>query len=307
MEQPYHKTVDMFQRHLKWQFAPTAEADTNGLPEPAALMGVMLDCLQDGVMLLDTALRIRYANRAMRQWFNHSASLDGQLCHVALQQSESPCTLCAARQAMESGTPSACVKQYRSDNAPSWQLCYAIPLRTSQAVSGVILHIRDISFRMREESRLLQLLEEFQSLQRENEMLTHSLARQHRERQELEENIVHNLTHYVRPSLDYIKRHVNSTEIELLQYVIDDLIQPFHQHMDAGLDMLTSREMHIALLVRDGMTSKEIAQQLDISTKTVDFHRANLRRKLSAGREEQDGHFNLRTYLQIHLQSPTKG
>ncbi len=47
------------------------------------------------------------------------------------------------------------------------------------------------------------------------------------------------------------------------------------------LAMLTDREREILQLVADGLSSKEIAQQLDLSIRTVDAHRANIMNKLN--------------------------
>lgn len=43
---------------------------------------------------------------------------------------------------------------------------------------------------------------------------------------------------------------------------------------------LSSREKEILQCVSDGLSSKEIARKLDISHKTVEVHRANIRKKL---------------------------
>jgi DNA-binding NarL/FixJ family response regulator len=45
-------------------------------------------------------------------------------------------------------------------------------------------------------------------------------------------------------------------------------------------DLLTDRELEVLKLVAQGLSTKEIASQLDISTRTVETHRANLMRKL---------------------------
>lgn len=43
---------------------------------------------------------------------------------------------------------------------------------------------------------------------------------------------------------------------------------------------LTGREREILLLLTEGQSNRQIAQQLNISTKTVEYHKANLTRKL---------------------------
>jgi DNA-binding NarL/FixJ family response regulator len=47
-----------------------------------------------------------------------------------------------------------------------------------------------------------------------------------------------------------------------------------------SLDHLTEREREVLTMVAQGMTTKEIAGKLAISTRTVESHRANLMRKL---------------------------
>jgi two-component system, NarL family, response regulator NreC len=54
-------------------------------------------------------------------------------------------------------------------------------------------------------------------------------------------------------------------------------------HWRRASDGLTNREAEIRELVGRGMTSTEIARVLFVSRRTVDFHRANLRRKLRGG------------------------
>jgi len=49
----------------------------------------------------------------------------------------------------------------------------------------------------------------------------------------------------------------------------------------AGIESLTDREREILKLVAESNSTKEIAQKLNISVKTVDNHRTNLMRKLN--------------------------
>lgn len=46
---------------------------------------------------------------------------------------------------------------------------------------------------------------------------------------------------------------------------------------------LTTREQSVLLLVAEGKSSKDVAQLLDISTRTVETHRKNIKKKLDIG------------------------
>jgi two-component system response regulator NreC len=46
--------------------------------------------------------------------------------------------------------------------------------------------------------------------------------------------------------------------------------------------VLTEREREVLQLLADGYTNREVAAQLYISTRTAEFHRANILRKLRA-------------------------
>ncbi len=49
---------------------------------------------------------------------------------------------------------------------------------------------------------------------------------------------------------------------------------------EADMNSLSRREIDIIKLIKEGMSSKEIAMQLDISLKTVEVHRYNILKKL---------------------------
>jgi DNA-binding CsgD family transcriptional regulator len=49
-------------------------------------------------------------------------------------------------------------------------------------------------------------------------------------------------------------------------------------------ELLTARELHVARLVTQGLTNREIAQQLFLSPKTVDVHLTRVYAKLGVPR-----------------------
>lgn len=64
-------------------------------------------------------------------------------------------------------------------------------------------------------------------------------------------------------------------------------------------EFLLPQELDIAALIREGLTNKKIACRLNISVSTVNFHRANLRKKLYL----RSTCINLRSHLmELHME-----
>jgi DNA-binding NarL/FixJ family response regulator len=68
--------------------------------------------------------------------------------------------------------------------------------------------------------------------------------------------------------------------LEILESHLKELTSKFGKTLALEYRVLTPTEMRVAALVRDGKTSKEIAELLCISEKTASFHRNNIRTKL---------------------------
>ena len=50
---------------------------------------------------------------------------------------------------------------------------------------------------------------------------------------------------------------------------------------ETGMKDLSRRELEVVVLIRDGLTSKEIAEKFNISIKTIEVHRYNILKKLN--------------------------
>ena len=57
-------------------------------------------------------------------------------------------------------------------------------------------------------------------------------------------------------------------------------MQPGASGQDGPPAALSARELQVLHLICDGLTGKEIAQRLGISPKTVEFHRADVYKRL---------------------------
>lgn len=73
------------------------------------------------------------------------------------------------------------------------------------------------------------------------------------------------------------KRHI-STDIQEL--ITAQLINPDLHAVASKINQLTKRELEIVDMLKEGHSSKEIAERLLISSRTVEVHRYNIFRKL---------------------------
>lgn len=76
-------------------------------------------------------------------------------------------------------------------------------------------------------------------------------------------------------------------------YLINPFMSPLIQKLSNAYVMLTSQEMQVTAMVKDGRTTSEIAEVLFVSEATIIFHRKNLRSKL--GLKNKQTH--LRSFL----------
>jgi len=56
---------------------------------------------------------------------------------------------------------------------------------------------------------------------------------------------------------------------------------------------LTPREIQLAYLIKEGKTTKEISELLNLSVRTIDSHRDRIRKKLGLSNRK----INLKSYL----------
>jgi DNA-binding CsgD family transcriptional regulator len=135
------------------------------------------------------------------------------------------------------------------------------------------------------------------SLQEANIALKVLLKQREEDREELERKVLVNIKELVLPYVEKMKKaRLNPrdrTLVDIIDSHLKDVISPFLQKLSNMDILLTPQEIHVAGLVKDGLSSKEIADLLHISVATVQFHRKSLRTKLGL----QNRRINLRTYL----------
>jgi len=141
------------------------------------------------------------------------------------------------------------------------------------------------------------LNEQKQGLEESNVALKVLLRQREEDKQELEKRFLTNVKGLVLPYVEKLKsprlKPKEKTLVEIIETHLQDIITPLMQNLTNANILLTPQEMQVATLVKDGKTSKEIAELLIVSEATVNFHRKNLRAKFGLTNQRT----NLRTYL----------
>jgi len=148
----------------------------------------------------------------------------------------------------------------------------------------------------RVQERTAELSEANQKLEQTNTALNVLLEKKDENKKKLEENLIFNVKQLIQPSLEKLKdTELSGSQkhyLDLIQGQIEEVISPLNRNL-SGKYSLTSTEMQMLELIKQGKMTKEIADMLGVSTRTVDSHRHNIRKKL----EIDNKNVNLRTYL----------
>lgn len=135
------------------------------------------------------------------------------------------------------------------------------------------------------------------NLQELNTALRVLLKQREEDRGELEEKVLSNVKQFVLPYMERIKKGQMDAKsmayVHILESNLSDIISPFSRKLSSKYMNLTPKEIQVANLIRDGKTSKEIADILNVSRSTVDIHRYRIRNKLGLKSQK----FNLRSHL----------
>lgn len=181
-----------------------------------------------------------------------------------------------------------------------WYILRVLPYRSEGERKVIVTHenitqmiLIQEELRAKEE----QLRQEAEKLEETNIAMKVLLEHRNRDRQELEERFLANIRELVLPYLERLNtgrlQQREKALISIIKEHLHDISSPFLNRLSALHQLLTPQELEVSLLVRQGKSSQEISDILNISVATVSFHRKKLRKKLGLDNRSQ----NLRTYL----------
>jgi PAS domain S-box-containing protein len=159
----------------------------------------------------------------------------------------------------------------------------------------------EIRERKQAEKKLRQREKELKNktaqLQELNSALKILLKKRDEDRIELEEKMVSSVRELVFPYLAKLNKgkmpEKQNAILSIIESNLKDIVSPFAHRLSSRYLGLTPTEIQIANLIKQGQSTKDIAELSHLSPRTVEFHRDNIRTKLGIKNKK----INLRTHL----------
>jgi len=154
--------------------------------------------------------------------------------------------------------------------------------RGSSAVITDVTELKQAEQALKEREKELEIKNS--TLEELNAALKVLLKKRDEDRAELEEKVLSNIQELIVPVLEKLKTKVlDDTQlsyIKILESNLNEIISPFSRTLSYKYYNLTPTEMQVANLIKQGTTTKKIADLLNLSPKTIEDHRKNIRTKL---------------------------
>ena len=262
----------------------------DALRESESKYRLLLETMNEGFMIVDEELTLIYANHKLCQmWGYHLDEIIGLPVSFFLDEPNKKILLDHHRRAQNGETT-------------SYEITWAggngreIPTIASPRVifdddshfCGYCTVLTDIP-ELREAGKTNRMLDDDLKLKsRKLDELSIAMKVLLKERDEyraqIEEKILANIRHRFDPLLERMKFSGMNRQQEILFDLLEssakDLLSSFSLKLSSASLGLSSMEIQVANLLREGRSTKEIAKILNLSPRTVDSHRLSIRKKI---------------------------
>ncbi len=135
------------------------------------------------------------------------------------------------------------------------------------------------------------------NLQAANTALKVLLKKREEDKEKFSERVLFNIKELIIPYLGKLKKtELKTTQrayVEILESNLEELSNPLALKLSFKYFNLTRTEIRVAIMIKQGRTTQQIADHLKLSPRTIDAYRANIRQKLKIRNKK----INLCTYL----------
>jgi PAS domain S-box-containing protein len=158
-------------------------------------------------------------------------------------------------------------------------------------VNGIMIDITD------KQNAQAELSIKAKTLAEVNTALNVLLEKRAADKNILQEQVVSSVKKLVMPYVERLRKsYLNETQqafVDIIESSLDEIIAPFSFKLTSNQFNLTPMEIKVSNLVKQGKTTKDIADLENLSAKTIARHRENIREKLGLRNKK----VNLQTYL----------
>jgi len=153
----------------------------------------------------------------------------------------------------------------------------------------------ELEQQVKERTRELEI--KTKSLEELNAAMEVLLKKRAEDKTAIEDNALTNVKKLIQPYFKKIKKTKLDDQqkvlISILESNLNEIISPFIRKLSLKYLSLTPKEIQIVNLIKHGYATKKIAKIMNISPRTVDTHRKNIRKKIGLYKKRA----NLRSHL----------
>ena len=291
---------------------------------------LLAENVSDVIWIRDMNLRFTYISPSVEGLTDYSAE---EAMNLSLEKTYAPDSIEKGRAALaeeislerkKDADPNRVrtleMEGYCKDGSTIWTEASMRFFRDSNGrVTGILGVSRDITRRKEAEDALRKAQEELErrveertaelrkaneelearrtKLEEANTALKVLLDRREKDKRELEETLLLNVKSLVLPYLESLEGsnldEKQRSLMEVLESNLNEALSPLIRRLSSKYLALSPTEIRVADLIRQGRSSKEIAQLLGLSNRTIEAHREKIREKIGIKNKK----INLRTRL----------
>ena len=275
-ENPEWIALPEIKRLPKWKIAMDKENE---------LLQIVLNLVQDGICILDADLNILYANSAMETWYG-CREQEGKKCYIIYHERNEPCKDCPVQKAILCKNPQTEIHLLENVNGKGWHRSFCVPILDGKGdVAMVIEYIQDITKVCLSEAAL-------ELLSKQTQLLETMANEQKEEYQRHEQMTLQNIYNAIDNVKNYLREMFRDEVAGIVEQQLLLALSDTFPDRQPPLPVLSEKEKQVAKYIKAGYISKEIADKLNLSKKTVDYYRNQLRKKFGL-----DSKSSLKSYL----------
>ena len=128
------------------------------------------------------------------------------------------------------------------------------------------------------------LAEKAEDLSGTNQALQQMVRKNEADRKEIEQKVLFAVHEMVEPYLEKLEKSpltdYQQSFLKIIRTNLGEIVAPFMKDLAHKYFRLTPTEINIANLIRQGIPTRDIADQLQMTKRTIDFHRDRIREKI---------------------------